>query len=263
MESLQRGKGMSISLDRLIIGGRAHTIRQIEEVCGLGLPFAEISLNEPSEVEKELSALKSLKDRFGITYLAHYPNEGNPFDADSLEKNFVPKIRRLLELSRELEIPKGTIHFWMDKRWADKELIHKKIHLLKGMADYAKEQGVVLCIENLSERFDSFRMAFEEIPSLRMTLDIGHGQLISRENTAYGFMRQAFDKIAHIHVHDNHGGTSVKDDQHLSLGRGIIDYPGILKEVASRGYSSSITMEVKPEDMPETKDVLGRYLSIS
>lgn len=251
---------MSIPLDRLIVGGRAHTIRQIEEVCDLGLPFAEISLNEPSEVEKELDILQSLKDRFGIRYLAHYPNEGNPFDADSLKNHFVPKIKRLLGLSRELDIPKGTIHFWIDKRWAYKELIDKKIHLLKGLVDYAGEQGVVLCIENLSERYESFRPAFEEIPCLRMTLDIGHGQLLSRENTAYGFMRQAFDKIAHIHVHDNHGGTSVKDDQHLSLGSGIIDYPGILKEMESRGYNSSITMEVKPGDMPETRGVLSRYL---
>ncbi len=252
---------MKLSMDRLIIGGRAHTVTQVEEVSDLGLPFAEISLNEPSEVEKELDTLQSLKDRFGITYLAHYPNEGNPFDAESLKEDFVPKIKRLLDLSRELEISKGTIHFWIDKRWADRELIEKKIHLLKGMADYAEEQGIVLCIENLSERFESFRMAFEAIPSLKMTLDIGHGQLLSRENTSYGFMRHAFEKIAHIHVHDNHGGTSVKDDQHLSLGRGIIDYPGILKELGSRGYSSSITMEVKPQDMLETKEVLGRYLS--
>ncbi len=251
---------MKVTEDRLTIGGRAHTIDEVEDVCNLGLPFAEISLDEPGQVEKEFDALKSLQARYGIMYLAHYPNEGNPFDTETLKKEFVPKIKKLLYLSKKLDISKGTIHFWMDKRWAGKELIEKKIFLLRDMVDYAEEQGITLCIENLSERFESFQKAFEEIPALRMTLDIGHGQLLSSENTSYGFMRQAFEKIAHIHIHDNHGGTGVKDDQHLCLGQGIINYQAIFKELGEKGYRSSVTMEVKPQDMPETRQVIVRYL---
>ncbi len=244
-----------------VIGGRAHTMEQIREVCALQYPFAEISLSDPEAVENDLDELMSIKDKFGISYLAHYPNEDNPFDAGVLKERFVPRIKSLVDLSRKLDIEKATIHFWMDTRWAEANLIVRKIDLLREMVSYALDHGVVLCIENLSERCESFLGAFNAIPDLRMTLDIGHAQLLSAENTSWGFIRHAFERIFHIHVHDNHGGKSVKDDQHLPLGQGIIDYPGILSELKKKGYSSTITMELKPFEMPDTKKILDTYLS--
>ena len=38
----------------IIIGARAHTIKEIDEVCRLGYPFCEISLNDPHEVEEQM-----------------------------------------------------------------------------------------------------------------------------------------------------------------------------------------------------------------
>ncbi len=245
----------------VIIGGRAHNLAQIHEVGRLGYPYAEISLNDPDEVEQQIPELLRLKDTYGISFLAHYPNEDNPFDAGVLRRQFLPKIKRLLELSHRLDISKGTIHFWIDRRWAPPGLIPEKIVLLGEMAAYAEDQGTVLCIENLTERYDSFMDAFDAVEALRMTLDIGHAQLLSRENTSFRFIEHVFEKIAHVHVHDNRGGTSVKDDLHLALGEGIVDYPAILSRLKERGYSSTITMEVKPVDMPRTREALDRYLS--
>ncbi len=249
-------------LNKPIIGGRAHSMEEVREVCSQGLPFVEISLDDPEGVEKDLQELLAIKEYAKIDYLAHYPNEGNPFDPGSLRHEFVPKIKELLKLSYRLGIRKGTIHFWMDKRWAQHDLIMRKISLLDEMVSYAETQGVVLCIENLSERYDSFKPAFDAIPSLRMTLDIGHGQLLARENTALGFIRNTFERIAHLHVHDNHGGKSVTDDEHLPLGEGIIDYPGILHEIIKKGYDSTVTMEVKPMDMPKSCIYLKRVLAL-
>ncbi len=246
----------------IIVGARAHTVKEIDEVGGLGYPFAEISLNDPDEVEAQMPELLRMKEWYRIDYMAHYPNEGNPFDVDGLKKIFVPKMKRLLDLSEDLGIRKGTIHFWMDRRWASAELVQDKIALLKDMVDHAAGKGIVLCIENLSERFESFSPAFDAIKELRMTLDFGHGQLLSKINTSIGFMENVFDRIAHVHVHDNFGGTSVKDDLHLGLGQGSIDYPGLLPILCSKGYDSTITMEVKPADMPETGRLLSRYLKL-
>src|SRR5512136_1947677 len=89
-----------------IIGGRAHSIEQIHELGKLGYPFAEISLYIPKDVERDLAELLRLKGRYGITYLAHYPNEDDAFDAKILEERFVPRMKRLFELSRALGITK-------------------------------------------------------------------------------------------------------------------------------------------------------------
>ncbi|MBN1614214.1 MAG: sugar phosphate isomerase/epimerase [Deltaproteobacteria bacterium] len=243
-----------------IIGGRAHTIEQIHEVGKLGYPFAEISLKVPEAVERELNELLRLKQTYGLYYLAHYPNEGNPADTEALRQRFLPLMKRLFELSAALGIEKGTLHFWMDGRWITHDLVSRKIELLSEMTGAAGRQGVVLCLENLSERSDTFREAFEAIPELRMTLDIGHGQLLARKNTSFEFIENCLPRIAHLHVHDNLGGNSVKDDLHLPLGEGIVDYPKIFTLLRRKGYKETVTMELPPAAMPATHEKILKYL---
>ena len=244
-----------------IIGGRAHDLRQVHQVGRLGYPFAEISIYDPDEMLRSIDDFLAAKQAYGIDYLAHYPNEGNPFDAKILEETFIPKMKKLIEITQALGITKGTLHFWMDRRWADPGLLAEKTVLLSELVGAARDKGIRLCIENLTEQFESFAAAFEAIPDLRMTLDIGHGELLSRENTSFDFIRHLFEKIEHVHVHDNHGGKSVKDDLHLPLGEGRVDYPRILAMLKEKGYRHTVTMEVKPEDMPRTREEIVRYLS--
>lgn len=244
-----------------IIGGRAHNLDLVHEVGKLGYPFAEISIYDADEMRRSMDEYLSLKEKYGIYYLAHYPNEGNPFDAKVLEENFVPKMKGLIDVTHEMGIEKGTIHFWMDKRWAEPSLLSAKTELLAEMVAAASDKGVMLCIENLTEQYESFAEACEAIPALRMTLDIGHAELLSSENTSFNFIRHLFEKIEHLHVHDNHGGTSVKDDLHLPLGEGRVDYARIFSMLNEKGYGNTVTMELKPPEMPSTKRLIEQYLS--
>ncbi len=238
------------------IGGRAHTMREVHEVAGLGYPFIEMSLDDPEIVSVWIPELLEVRKTWGISYLAHYPNEDNPLDVAVLRERFVPRIKALIDLSEPLGIVKATMHFWIDKRWAPEGLIPRKIELLEEIVSYATLAGVVICIENLSERHDSFQQAFKIVPNLMMTLDIGHAQLLARQNTSHQFIEHCMDRIGHVHVHDNYGGASVKDDLHLALGEGVVDYRAILSALAEGGYDSTITMEVKPVDMPRTMEAL-------
>jgi sugar phosphate isomerase/epimerase len=240
----------------ITIGGRAHNIEELLEVGKRGYPFVEISLNDPATVAGWIPRLLEIKDTCGISFLAHYPNEDNPLDVDVLRNKFLPRIKSLMVLSRQLGITKATLHFWIDQRWAPAKLISGKLELLSRIVDYGNEYGITVCIENLSERTESFGPAFIAIPDLRMTLDIGHAQLLARQNTSFRFIEDHFSRIVHLHVHDNHGGTSVKDDLHLPLGDGIVDYSAIIASLIKKGYDSTITMEVKPRDMSRTRKVL-------
>ncbi len=242
------------------VGGRAHNLAEVMDICMLGYPFVEYSLLDPPRVEKELEELNNLKEIYNVKFMAHYPNEDNPFDPKVLKEKFVPRIRKLVDLSTRLGIKKGTFHFWMDRRWVSQALLDKKISLVEEMVSYAKDRGVVLCIENLSERYDSFGSAFDAVPDLMMTLDIGHGQLLANTNTSFDFIDNYFNRIQHVHVHDNYGGVSVKDDLHLCLGDGVVDYPAIFTALKKRGYDSTISMEVKVKDMPRTRKEVERYM---
>ncbi|MBN1470560.1 MAG: sugar phosphate isomerase/epimerase [Syntrophaceae bacterium] len=240
----------------ITIGGRAHNLDEALSVSKLGLSFIEISLDDPAIVSGWVPQLLEIKNNYRISLLAHYPNEDNPFDVEILRNKFLPRIKGLMEISRQLDITKATLHFWMDKRWAAADLIRGKLEILKRIVDFGNDFGITVCIENLSERADSFAPAFEAIPGLKMTLDIGHAQLLARQNTSFRFIEEHFPRIAHIHVHDNRGGTSVKDDLHLALGEGSVDYKTILKALISKHYDSTMTMEVKIKDMLKTKQIL-------
>lgn len=244
----------------ITIGGRAHTIEEVHEVGRMGLSFVEVSLDSPETVSGQLPELLEMKKAYGIDYLAHYPNEDNPFDVEVLKARFVPRIKSLVDLSQKLDITKATLHFWIDRRWAPPELIRGKLPLLAEIVGYGAGCGVAICIENLSERHDSFQEAFDAIPGLGMTLDIGHAQLLSKENTSHRFIERSFGRIRHVHVHDNRGGTSVKDDLHLALGDGVVDYQAIMSKLVARGYDSTITMEVKTRDMARTSQSLQQCI---
>ncbi|MBN1665123.1 MAG: sugar phosphate isomerase/epimerase [Deltaproteobacteria bacterium] len=244
----------------VVIGGRAHTIEEIHEVGRLGYPYAEISLYVPEQAQNDLDQLLRMKNEYGITYLAHFPNEGNPADLENLRERFVPRMKKLFACAAALGIRKGTFHFWIDERHIAHDAIVEKIELIMDMVQAAGRLGIVLCLENLSEPFHNFMPAFSRVPNLRMTLDIGHAQLITEKNTSFGFIDHCFDRIAHLHVHDNKGGLSVKDDLHLPLGDGIVDYPQIFALLNQRGYASTITMEVKPPAMAKTREEILKYL---
>lgn len=241
----------------MIIGGRAHNVEEAEAIGKAGLPFAEISILDPKMFyERDYPVFKKLSDLYGLTYLAHGPEEGNAWEPDILRNFFLPQIRVLLDCAGELSIPVFTTHFWMDKRFIEKEIIEKKISILEEMALYAAQKGIRLCIENLSEQISDFSRAFDVIKTLGMTLDIGHGELLTKKNTAYDFSQHCFERIWHMHIHDNRGGSSPRDDLHLPLGDGTINFAPILHAFKKKGYDKTITLEVKPEHLRASRKVL-------
>ncbi|MFW6099735.1 MAG: hypothetical protein ACOC79_04480 [Thermodesulfobacteriota bacterium] len=51
----------------------------------------------------------------------------------------------------------------------------------------------------------SFAEAFAALPRLYITLDVGHAQLLTKQNTAPDLIDRFLDRIKHIQVHDNRG----------------------------------------------------------
>jgi len=239
------------------IGGRAHTLADIELIGKAGFPFAEISILDPRVfLEEELEPLRQLQVAYGLNYLAHGPEEGNAWEPETLRKHFVPQVRAMIDCLPKLSIALFTIHFWLDRRFLDGGIIDQKIALLHELALYAADRGVRLCIENLSEHFSDFARPFSTTESLGMTLDIGHGALLTRRNTTFDFTRHCPERIQHVHIHDNRGGDSPSDDLHLPLGEGTIDFVPILHELRRVGFDKTVTLEVLPSAMLRGKNMI-------
>ena len=245
---------------------RAHCLDDITFLAQAEFELAEIDLLEPDVVRSQMKELAALRDRTGIGYLAHGPKEGNPFTTEHHGPVLGPKVDQLIDLAGELGIPVYTQHLWLDARFMPPKILDAKVKLLARWTKRAQQAGVTLCIENLSEHAAHFAPAFEQIPALRMTLDLGHGQILPPTSPSGGTVNAAFELIAqhaerirHVHLHDNHGGERSRDDLHLPLGEGCVDFCGILHVLHTAGYAGAFSLELGLEHVEHGR-VLVREL---
>jgi sugar phosphate isomerase/epimerase len=241
----------------------------------VGFECAEIDWLEPAAVRCQMDELARLRDRAGIAYLAHGPKEGNPFTTDHHAAVLEPKVSQLLDLAGEMSIPLYTQHLWLDARFVPPDILAAKVELLARWTERAQQAGVTFCIENLSEHAAHFAPAFGQIPDLYLTLDIGHGQILApvsradseaRVNACFELIQAyAFheDRIRHVHLHDNHGGDRSRDDLHLPLGEGCVDFRGILHALRDVGYGGALCFEIGLEHVERGRKMVRRMWSES
>ncbi len=98
---------------------------------------------------------------------------------------------------------------------------------------------------------DDFAEVFELFPRLKMTLDTGHANIGGKgDKRNLEFIRRFPERIAHVHASDNFG----KEDNHLPIGAGTVDFPKIAKELVSIGFDQTVTFEIfSRERLPENK----------
>ena len=244
----------------MLIGGRAHSLAEADYVGEAQFDFAEINLPNHHHAIQDIPALLKLKKKFNFFLLVHGPEEGNPFDCHELRSALLPQIRVLVEFAAALDARLITLHFWLDQRFIDKSILEEKLTILETLMNLAEKKGLKLCLENLSERPSDFEQAFRLFPGLGLTLDIGHSELLSSGNTSYSFIERYPERISHVHIHDNHGGTTPEDDLHLPLGEGSIAFQPILSALCRSGYNKTITLEVAPDIFKQEKEKLVALL---
>jgi sugar phosphate isomerase/epimerase len=262
LETMDKPKEHKVALNPLPVGkneihlgGTAHSLDDVKTLHGLGLQFAEIPVIDPDNFAVLKEGFMALKKDLGIYYLCHGPREGDPNNIKDLENEYIPKLMRTLSIMTELDMTLLTLHFWMDPRFVNQKTIAYKIVALKKLIERAKDVGITICLENLSESSTHLAGVFASLPPLKLTLDIGHAQLLSKKNTSHGIIKKYPERIRHIHLHDNRGGDSPADDLHLPVGEGIIHFERIFKRLKTIGYCGTISIELKPH---EIEKCLGR-----
>jgi len=244
----------SNSIRKIQLGGTARSPDDVISLQKLGLRFAEISITNPADFQFLLDKYRALSRGIDFFFLCHGPREGDPNDIDTLESVYLPKLFQVLSVMPRLDMRLLTFHLWLDPRFVLEETIVYKIGFLKRLTERAGGGGITVCLENLSENADHLTEVFAAVPPLNLTLDLGHAELLSKENTSFGFLEQYLDRIKHVHLHDNFGGTSPDDDLHLAVGEGKIDFHKIFQKLRAVHYSGTMTLELRPDQI---KSCLG------
>jgi len=232
--------------------------KEIEEIGELGFDYVELTMDPPEATpHKILSQKKSIQillNRYKMEIMGHLPSFVltsdlyESFRKASLEENF-----SALEAAAELGIRKAVLHpgyiTGMGKFVMDKAKQYG-LEAIGTILKKANRLGVTLCVENMFPlsifltQPQEFQEVFELFPEIRLTLDIGHANIGGNRNRAIEFIQQYGYRIGHIHANDNFG----KEDNHLPIGAGFIDFEKIIKALKQTSYDETMTIEVFSKD---------------
>lgn len=233
-------------------------VREIEEFGRLGFDYIEISMDPPEALPEKVRKLKNEIARVirqcGMGMIAHMPTFVSTADlCDRIRRASVEETVASLETASELGMEKVVLHpsyvAGLGKFVPEKAKKHG-LSSLKEILEKAKGLNITVCLENMFIKAGSFttpgefRTVLEEFPNLSMTLDIGHAFLAGGLNNILEFIRILGNRIRHVHANDNFG----REDNHLPVGAGFIDFHRVLKELRSSGYDDTMTVEVFSRD---------------
>jgi sugar phosphate isomerase/epimerase len=131
----------------------------------------------------------------------------------------------------------------------------------QSLAKISKEYGVSIAIENVPEPlpclmksvkdFETFYNQMNE--NIGMVLDVGHANINGQIES---FLRAFANRIVHLHLSDNDGNS----DQHLGIGRGTVDWRGLVSLLRKLGYDRAAVVE-SVEHVEESVQTLKRLLA--
>lgn len=114
----------------------------------------------------------------------------------------------------------------------------------------ASENGITFFVENMGN-WDYFFLRkpseLEIIDGIGLALDVGHAHL---NRCLPAFLEVP---LSHVHIHDNDG----KDDSHLAVGKGTIDFHAVLRAIRRNGAVPVVEVATL-EGTDESIRALGR-----
>jgi sugar phosphate isomerase/epimerase len=127
------------------------------------------------------------------------------------------------------------------KGW-DRRVVKALESSFEELAALQEEYGVTIAVENLPfVRHTHFRAPGDlDLRGLGLSLDVGHAAVTG---TLAGWLADGTYELKHVHLHDNEG--HVGGDQHLPLGRGVIDAAPVME--LARAAGATVVLEHKNE----------------
>jgi sugar phosphate isomerase/epimerase len=253
----------------MLIGAMNHPARpiidEIRWMSKMGLEFVDLTLEPPAAAPGSFSIreVKKIISDTGLPVVGHtayYLPFASPFE--SLRRAAVDEARRCLEIFSELGAKWMNLHPDPHAPFQSSGYItEKNLVSFSELQTTSQETKVGLMVENLPGRFNSVDQIGELLdgmPELGLHLDIGHSNLMVQENTAPSLLAAYGNRLRHVHLHDNKGGSA---DLHLPLGAGTLFLRDHIKALRKSGYDGTITLEVFSPDqhfLAYSRDVLRK-----
>lgn len=227
-----------------------------------------------------LELVQRIKDEFDVGFTVHAPiidihlgSLNRRVRAAALEE-----IKASLDLARAIDASVVVVHGapgiitmpigeWSKQVYqppkGERELVDKQeaylVRAIKDLADYAPD--ILLGVENLVFPHELYRSPEEMQELLRkvnrsnvgVTVDAGHAQVCGYQATE--FINLLNDRVIHVHLHDNHGVW----DEHLPLGKGVVDYVGLIQTLKKQGFQGVVNLEFSLNNPEQYKEYMLEF----
>ena len=152
--------------------------------------------------------------------------------------------RRHLAVAAALGARLYVVHPDLQRRqrgW-DRRVVTALESSFEELAMLQEESGVTIAVENLPfVRHTHFRAPGDlDLCGLALSLDVGHAAVTG---TLKEWLADSRYDLRHVHLHDNEG--HIGGDQHLPLGRGVIDAAPVME--LARAAGATVVLEHKNE----------------
>lgn len=234
-------------------------LEELESLALLGFDFLELALDPPAAhyaaVRDQKAELLAALERYKMQLVCHLPTFVSLADlTDGIRQASLTEVLQALETAASLAVEKVVAHPAAISGMGVFVPELARRHAYESLAvivSTATELGLSLCLENMfpRSRFGvevvEFKDIFNRFPTLKLTLDTGHANIGSpRGKRIMRFIEAFADRIGHIHVSDNFG----KEDNHLPIGSGNIQFAKVLTALKKTGFDGTVTFEVFTPD---------------
>lgn len=241
----------------------ADLLEEIEWVSHNGFDFIDLTIEPLKAYDFDLHRVKKALNASGLEVIGH-TNPFLPFilPIGSIREACLEEFRKYVDIFVQLGVDKMNIHpSYHAPFFSVQDKIEANIHFLKLVNQICESEGVTLMLENFVSPFDNpetFSRIVEEVPGLKVHLDVGHSNINQEKNLAEDFFKEFGEDIVHLHFSDNNG----KKDDHLPLGCGSIDWEQVVRTVKGLGFDGTITLEIFVSDRDYlllSRDKLNRW----
>lgn len=121
------------------------------------------------------------------------------------------------------------------------QLVSFQIEALPPIVEMAASYGLTLAFENYKAPFDGvsvLKKLIARVSGLKLHLDFGHTNFGKDSHEI--FCKELGEHLVHVHFSDNRS----RNDDHLPLGVGTVDWQQAVDSLKSISYDNTITLEI-------------------
>lgn len=251
-------RGHSVPKFGLLTDPLESVPNEIARFHKLGFDYVEIGIEEPMATPQILMRQKdeimnslSANGMFALGHTAYWVNFGSSHE--KARRGWIEEAKDMIHAASELSIRLLNFHFYgrlgtvgaTDQ--SRKMFLQNFVSSMKELTQFAETEKLDLMLENVPsadgrplESIDYFSDVMKALPSLRFHFDVAHAFIENRMKGVRDYIDAFGDRLIHVHIHDNHG----KEDEHLPLGMGKIDFRKVVRFLKEINYDKTITFEV-------------------